>query len=127
MKPNGGELPCAFLTAALAAGLLAAPVACAGARGRAGGSVKIAIEKGMLIDIMGMLHVDMAFNAKDGSVAAMQGQQSRQVPGGRQEALHLIRRHAGRRQRMDIPDGKKSGDVFNVSFGQLGEAQAKIQ
>jgi hypothetical protein len=115
-----------LLTAALAAGLLAAPVfAQAPAGAPASDAVKIAIEKGMLIDIMGM-PVDMAFNAKDGSVAAMQGQ----YPGKyRVDGKKLCISFDAMPEEacMDIPDGKKSGDVFNVSFGQLGEAQAKIQ
>jgi hypothetical protein len=115
-----------ILTIALVAGLLAAPaLAQTPAGAPPSDAVKIALEKGLLIDIMGM-PVDMAFNSKDGSVAAMQGQ----YPGkyrvdGKKICLSFDA--MPEESCLDIPDGTKSGDAFKVEFGQLGEADAKIQ
>src|SRR5690349_2641213 len=120
-----------IVTIALVAGLLAVPaltvtaLAQTPAGAPASDAVKVAVEKGILIDIMGM-PVDMAFNSKDGTVAAMQGQ----YPGKyRVDGKKLCISFDAMPEEacLDIPDGTKSGDAFKVTFGQLGEADAKIQ
>ena len=113
------------LIAGLALALAAAPAfAQAPAGAPATDAVKVVLEKGLIIDIMGM-PVDMMFN-KDGSFAAMQGA----FPGKYRvdgKKVCISSDAMPEESCMEIPDGKKSGDSFNMTLGQLGETQAKIQ
>jgi hypothetical protein len=113
------------LTIALAAALLAAPaLAQTPAGAPATDSVKAVIEKGLIIDIMGM-PVDMLFN-KDGTFAAMQGA----YPGKYRidgKKVCLTSDAMPEESCIEVPDGKKSGDTFNMTLGELGETSAKIQ
>jgi hypothetical protein len=113
------------LTIALAATLLAAPAfAQTPAGAPASDSVKAVIEKGLIIDIMGM-PVDMLFN-KDGTFAAMQGA----YPGKYRvdgKKVCLTSDAMPEESCIEVPDGKKSGDTFNMTLGELGETSAKIQ
>jgi hypothetical protein len=114
-----------IFTAALAATLLTGAALAQTAGAPASDAVKVVLEKGIILDIMGM-PVDMAFNTKDGSVAAMQGA----FPGKfRVDGTKVCISFDAMPEEacLNIPDGKKSGDSFNVEFGQLGETQAKIQ
>jgi hypothetical protein len=114
-----------ILTAVLAAALLAGPALAQTAGAPASDTVKVALDKGLMVDIMGM-PVDMAFNAKDGTVALMQGAYAGKYRAdGKKICISLD--VMPEETCMEIPDGKKSGDSFVVAFGQLGDAQAKIQ
>jgi len=87
-------------------------------------SVKAVIEKGLIIDIMGM-PVDMLFN-KDGTFAAMGGA----YPGKYRvdgKKVCLTSDAMPEESCIEVPDGKKSGDTFNMTLGELGETSAKIQ
>ena len=87
-------------------------------------SVKAVLEKGLMIDIMGM-PVDMMFN-KDGSFAAMQGA----YPGKYRvdgKKVCITSDAMPEESCIEVPDGKKSGDTFNMTLGELGETSAKIQ
>lgn len=87
-------------------------------------SVKAILEKGLMIDIMGM-PVDMIFN-KDGTFAAMQGA----YPGKYRvdgKKVCLTSDAMPEESCIEVPDGKKSGDTFNMTLGELGETSAKIQ
>ncbi len=113
-----------ILAAALAAALLAGPALAQTAGAPASDAVKVVLEKGLIIDIMGM-PVDMVFN-KDGSFAAMQGS----FPGRYRvdgNKVCLTSDAMPEESCLEVPDGKKSGDSFNMTLGQLGETQAKIQ
>lgn len=114
-----------IFTAALAAALFVAPaIAQTPAAGApATEATKVVLEKGLLIDIMGM-PVDMMFN-KDGSFAAMQGSfpGKYRVDGNK---ICITSDAMPEESCLEVPDGKKSGDSFNMTLGQLGETQAKI-
>jgi hypothetical protein len=86
-------------------------------------AVKVVLEKGLLVDIMGM-PVDMMFN-KDGSWAAMQGSfpGKYRVDGAK---ICISSDAMPEESCLEVPEGKKSGDSFNMTLGQLGETQAKI-
>ncbi|HEV7690596.1 MAG TPA: hypothetical protein VGO52_07240 [Hyphomonadaceae bacterium] len=87
-------------------------------------TVKVVIEKGLIIDIMGM-PVDMLFN-KDGTFAAMAGA----YPGKYRvdgKKVCLTSDAMPEESCIEVPDGKKSGDTFNMTLGELGETSAKIQ
>jgi hypothetical protein len=113
-----------ILAAALAAALLAGPALAQTTGAPPSDAVKVVLEKGLIIDIMGM-PVDMVFN-KDGSFAAMQGS----FPGRYRvdgNKVCLTSDAMPEESCLEVPDGKKSGDSFNMTLGQLGETQAKIQ
>jgi phosphate-selective porin len=113
-----------ILTAALAATLLAGTAMAQTAGAPASDAVKVVLEKGLIIDMMGM-PIDMMFKA-DGSFAAMQGA----FPGKYRvdgKKVCLTSDAMPEESCIDIPDGKKSGDTFNMTLGQLGETTAKIQ
>lgn len=87
-------------------------------------TVKLVLEKGLLVDVMGM-EVDMMFKP-DGSWAAMQGA----FPGKYRvdgKKVCLSSDAMPEESCMEVPDGKKSGDSFSMTLGQLGETTAKIQ
>ena len=87
-------------------------------------AVKVVLEKGLIIDIMGM-PVDMMFKP-DGSFAAMQGA----FPGKYRvdgKKICITSDAQPDESCLEVPDGKKSGDSFNMTLGQLGETTAKIQ
>lgn len=86
-------------------------------------AVQVVLEKGLMVDIMGM-PVDMMFN-KDGSWAAMQGAfpGKYRVDGAK---ICITSDAMPEESCLEVPEGKKSGDSFNMTLGQLGETQAKI-
>ena len=114
----------AKLIIAAVAVLAAAPAFSQTAGAPATDSVKVVIEKGLIIDIMGM-PVDMLFN-KDGTFAAMAGA----YPGKYRvdgKKVCLTSDAMPEESCIEVPDGKKSGDTFNMTLGELGETSAKIQ
>ncbi len=87
-------------------------------------AVKTVVEKGLMIDIMGM-PIDFKFNA-DGTFAAMQGA----FPGKYKadgKKICITSDAMPEESCMEIPDGKKSGDKFTLTLGQLGDTEATIQ
>jgi hypothetical protein len=112
------------LLLALSLALTAAPALAQTPGAPASDSVKAVVEKGLIIDMMGM-PVDMVFN-KDGTFAAMAGA----YPGKYRidgKKVCLTSDAMPEESCIEVPDGKKSGDTFNMTLGQLGETSAKIQ